>query len=345
MKIAIDISPLSSGHKVRGVGSYVSLLKNNIEKYDKKNNYIFFDKKVPKDADVVHYPYFDPYFPVLPLFKKYKTVVTVHDLIPIKYSDKFPSGIKGKLKWEYNKILLKGVDAVIADSKASKKDVIRLVGVSEEKVQVGYLAADSRYKKIDLSEKEKETFSKKYNLPDKFFLYVGDVTWNKNLPALVRAFKKTPYNLVLAGKALGEKEFDTNNPWNLPRAQMHREMGSGKQFSVLGFISDEDLVSIYNMALCLVMPSLDEGFGLPVLEAMQSGCPVITSLEGSLPEVGGDAVEYVDANSELSIASSLKKVYEDKELRLKLSEKGLIQAKKFDIESSMKSIISAYERI
>lgn len=343
MKVAIDISPLSSGHKVRGVGSYVNLIKNNIEKYDKENTYIFFEGKVPSDIDVVHYPYFDPFFSMLPFKNKVKTVVTVHDLTPIKFKKHFPAGIKGSLKWKYNKMLLKKADLIIVDSQASKKDVIEIAGVKEKKVKVVYLASNPIYKKLAADIYQSE-MKKKYGFPEEFMIYVGDVTWNKNLPRIIEASKKAGINLLLIGKALAETNFDKNNPWNRDRVRVNEMIKNEKKIKVLGFIPDEELLGIYNLAKALLMPSLYEGFGLPVLEAMNCGCPVITSREGSLPEVGGEAVYYVDAKSVDSIIGGINKLSKDEKLRKELSQKGLAQAKIFSIEKTIKATVSAFHQ-
>lgn len=340
MNIAIDVSPLKTGHKVRGVGSYVQLIKNNIEKFDNKNKYTFFEDKAPDNVDLIHYPYFDPFFPVLPFRKKIKTAVTVHDLTPIKFKERFPSGIRGGLNWQYNKMLLKKVDTVIVDSECSKKDVEELAGVDSRKVKVVYLASDPVYKKLK-TDSFKGEIKKKLGLPDNFFLYVGDVTWNKNLPRIVEAALSADINLVLVGKAIPETNYDKNNSWNLDKKTVNSLIDKNKKIMALGFVSNEDLVKIYNLADSLLMPSLYEGFGLPVLEAMSCGCPVITSREGSLPEVGGEAVYYTDAYSTDSIKKAILKVQTDKELRADLSKKGLEQAKKFSIEKMMKDTINA----
>ncbi len=342
MKIGIDISPLFSGHKVRGVGSYVSLLKENIEKFDPKNSYTFFKGKAPEELDVVHYPYFDPFFPVMPFQKRTKTVVTVHDLIPIKFKKYFPSGIKGALRWQYNKRLLKSADRIIVDSVASKNDVIDLVGVKKELIDVVYLGVDSIYKKMSVSENDRSLISGKYDLPKNFFLYVGDVTWNKNLPRIIESAKKADVHLLLVGKALVGKNFERDNPWNRDKVKVVDLIERDTKISALGFVSDEDLLTLYNLAEGLLMPSLYEGFGLPVLEAMSTGCPVITSRLGSLPEVGGDAVLYTDAESIDSIAQEIDNLYLNKKLQNELSEKGLERARKFSVERMMKNIARCY---
>ena len=102
MKVAIDISPLKSGHKVRGVGFYIEYLKRALLKYFPENEFTFFtqEKDLKKNVELVHYPYFDPFFLTLPVIKRYKRVVAVHDLTPLLYPQHFPAGIKGKLRWK-----------------------------------------------------------------------------------------------------------------------------------------------------------------------------------------------------------------------------------------------------
>jgi len=342
MNIAIDISPLSSGHRIRGVGSYVSLLKENIQKYDKNNRYIFFTGELPENADLVHYPYFDPFFPTLPSRKKIKTIVTVHDLIPIMFKKHFPAGFKGGLRWQYNKILLKKQNRIIVNSEATKKDLVKIVGVDRDKIDTVYLAVDPIYKKINLSKSERDKLSSKYNLPDKFMVYVGDVTWNKNLPRIIEAVKKTEINLLLIGKAIADDNFDRVNPWNKDRTRVGEMIHGVSRIKALGFLPDDDLSKIYNMADALLMPSLYEGFGLPILEAMSTGCPVITSREGSIEEVGGDAVLYVDAYSVDSIHEGILRFNTDDDLKQSFSEKGLVRAEKFNLERFITGTISSY---
>ena len=148
MKIAIDISPLKTGHKVRGVGFYLEHLKNALLKYFPQNEYVFFEsgEKLPDDIGLVHFPYFEPFFLALPLYKKFKTVVTVHDLTPIVFPQAFPRGIKGELKWQMQKYALRQADAIITDSESSKNDIIKYVGAELNKINVVYLAAGEEFK-------------------------------------------------------------------------------------------------------------------------------------------------------------------------------------------------------
>src|SRR5476649_408434 len=138
MKIAIDVSPLQSGHKVRGVGFYLSYLKKALLEYYPENEYLFFQQgdAVSNSVDLVHYPYFDPFFITLPFIKRHKTIVTVHDLTPLVFPQYFPVGFKGNLRWQAQRFNLRKVDGILTDSKTSKKDIERIVGVSSENVSV-----------------------------------------------------------------------------------------------------------------------------------------------------------------------------------------------------------------
>lgn len=350
MNIAVDISPINnsneSNHKVRGVGKYITLLSDNLEKYDKKNSYSFFSRGqiLNKKIDVIHYPYFEPFFLSLPIFKKTKTVVTVHDLTPLVFAEDFPKGVKGFLKWQIQKMALKNTDALITDSHASKKDIIKIVGVLPHKVSVVYLSAGEEFKIINNSELIIQNLRKKYNLPKHFGLYVGDATPNKNLPRIIEAIKKVKTPLVMVGRAL-VSDFDSKNPWNKDLASVSLQTENNPLFVKTGFVPTNDLAALYNMAEFLVMPSLYEGFGLPVLEAMACGCSVITSKEGSLEEVAGDGAFYVDPYSVESIAEGIEKVFNDKKLQEELSEKGLENVKKFSLKKTIQDTSAVYESL
>ena len=346
MKIAIDVSPLQTGHKVRGVGFYLEHLKNALVKYYPENEYVFFERgeKLPGDIDLVHFPYFEPFFLALPLYKKFKTVVTVHDLTPILFPEAFPRGIKGEIKWQMQKYALKRADAVITDSESSKKDIAKLVGVKAQKVKVVYLAAGEQFKKLEIGNWKLE-IKKRYGLPDHFLLYVGDVTWNKNLPRLIDAAKSLKIPLVMIGKSLVSDDYDHNNPWNADLNKINELVRGDENIIRLGFVSAEDLIAVYNLATVFALPSLYEGFGLPILEAMACGCPVVTSKEGSLEEVAGNAAFFVDAYDVESIAAGIKKVFGDENLQKELSEKGLEQVKKFSWKKTAEETINAYKGV
>src|SRR3989344_1147719 len=351
MKIAVDVSPLSKSynllHKVRGTGFYIENLKRSLLSYFPENEHIFFvrGENIPKDVDLVHYPYFEPFFLTLPLKKRFKTVVTVHDLIPFVFPEHFPSGIKGKIKWEIQKRILTNTDAVITDSDSSKKDIIKFTGINENKIHVIYLAAGEEFREVESGELKVENLRKKYNLPEKFVLYVGDVTWNKNLPRLIKVVKKINVPFVMVGRALTQKDVDVSNLWNKDLVEVQKLCQDDKNIFLPGFVPTEELVTIYNLATVFIMPSLYEGFGLPILEAMQSGCPVITSKEGSIPEVAGDAAYFVDCYNVDDIAEGISMVFSNEKVRKELSKKGIENAKKFSWRETVQKTHKIYERV
>src|SRR3989344_1293715 len=350
MKVAIDVSPLQTCHKVRGVGFYLEHLKSSLVNYFPENEYIFFNTgdKLPNKVDLVHFPYFEPFFLALPLYKRYKTVVTVHDLTPIVFPNLFPRGFKGQLKWQMQRFSLKQANAIITDSKNSKGDILKYVGAKENKVNVVYLAAGEEFRVLE-GGKWKMEVRKKYNLPEKFVLYVGDVTPNKNLPRLLNAIKAANIPLVLVGKAF-VSEFDKTNLWNRDLVRVHQQIDEFKTensnlITVLGFVTQEDLVSLYNTATVSILPSFYEGFGLPVLEAQACGSPVITTKEASLLEVGGNSVYYIDPFNYEKMAEGIKEVFEDEKLQKEFQEKGLENVKRFSWKKTAQETIDVYKSV
>lgn len=332
-------------HRVRGSGFYIENLKKSLLEYDKKNNYFFplEGEELPKNLDLIHYPYFEPFFITLPIIKKTKSIVTIHDLTPLVFPEFFPKGLYGSVKWQIQKRLLKNMDSIITDSLSSKRDILKYTGLNEAKVSSVYLSASDHFRKINLKGSDIERLKKKYNLPEKFAMYVGDVTWNKNLPRLVSAIKEINITLLMVGSALAQKNYDRSNPWNQDLLKVEQLSKGDKRIIVLGFVDKNDLVALYNLATVFVMPSLYEGFGLPVLEAMSCGCPVITSKGGSLREVGGDGVYYVDPYDVNDIANGIGKVYFNNSLAAELSKKGLSQSKKFSLKNFALDTVKVYE--
>lgn len=345
MKIAIDVSPLESGHAIRGVGFYLANLQKSLQQYFPENEYIFFreGEKIADDIDLVHYPFFDPFSLTIPFVKKHKTIVTVHDLIPIIFPEHFPAGIKGNIRWQMQKYNLRKIDGIIVNSQATKIDLLKIVGVQEEKIGLTYLAAGEAFKEIKDARLRNEII-KKYNLPEKFALYVGDATWNKNVPMLLEAIEKVDVPLVIAGKALAEENIDTTNVWNNSLVASQQLISQNKKILNLGFVPTEDLVQLYNIATVFVFPSLYEGFGLPVVEAMQSGCPVITTKGGSLEEIGGEGVYYVE-NNVADLATAITTVMSSESLQNSLTKKGLEQARKYTWQKTASQTVAFYQKI
>jgi len=365
MKIAINISPLKSAHKYRGIGFYTKNLIEALKKYKPENEYIFFTRtaNLPENADLVHYPYFDVFNWTLPLFKKKPTVVTIHDLTPLVFPDNFPRGIKGEIKWRLQKFSLKNASAIITDSENSKKDIIKFAGFLKEKVHVISLSAAKEFRKLEIGNcpvkrdpalREKLEITQKYQLPDVFVLYVGDINWNKNILGLIKAFSTIQLSnhlaikLVLVGKAFKNKELKETQEID----ELINQLGIKDSVLKLGFVSNQDLTAIYNLASVYCQPSFYEGFGLPCLEAMACGTPVIAANIAALKEVCGEAAIYVDPHNADEIASGILKVIKSGGLpagkagsnHQALIEKGLKQAKKFSWKKVAKETVEVYKR-
>ncbi len=346
MKVVIDVSPLKSSHQYRGIGAYTKRLVEALQAHKRADfeTILIEEGESPPDCDLIHYPYFDLFFKTLPLVRKKKTIVTIHDTTPLVFPEHYPPGIRGKLKFQAQKLTLKTVSAVITDSKNSKKDIAKHLGFPKNKIFVVPLAASEIFQPIEENEKL-EKIRKKYDLPRRFILYVGDVNYNKNVLGLVKACKKIKTPVVIVGKQAAQKNFDKAHVENQPLAQLIKLYGKDPEVIRVGFVPDEDLVSLYNLASVYCQPSFYEGFGMPVLEAMASGTPVVTSKKASLPKIAGQAAILVDPYDINDIANGLTIALEDENLREKLIQKGLKQAKKFSWEKTADETYKVYQRV
>jgi len=348
MKVGLDISPLTTSHQVRGIGFYTQRLRDSLLKLaEKKKDFklIEIDTDSKQKVDIIHYPYFSPFFRTLPLIKFTKTIVTVHDLIPLKFPDQFPPGRKGKWKWFWQRLSLKTARAIITDSHASKKDIIKFAGIKPKKIFTIYLAADSEFQVIG-NRNHLDRLRKRYNLPKKFVLYVGDLNWNKNVMMLARVCSQLKYPLVVIGKQSLTTDYDKEHIENQEVVKFQKYAQQyHKHILRLGFVPTEDLAGIYNLAICYAQPSIAEGFGLPVLEAMASGCPVITSKKTSLSEIAGQAALLINPKEEKDLIESLKILWEKPGARKSYITLGLDQAKRFSWEKTAKKTYEVYKRV
>jgi len=346
MKVAIDVSPLKTGHRFRGIGAYTKHLVKALQLIEVADfeAVLVEEGKIPRDCDLIHYPYFDLFFRTLPLVKKRKTVVTIHDTTPLVFPEHYPPGIKGKLKFGAQKLALRTVSGVITDSKNSKKDTTRYLDYPKEKIFVVYLAAADIFKPIT-NHRSLVTVKQKYHLPNQFVLYVGDVNYNKNILGLVKACKSIKLPLVIVGKQAVQKKFDRKNIENQPLVQLIKLYGKDKDVIRVGFVPDKDLVALYNLATVYCQPSFYEGFGLPILEAMACGTPVVTSKKASLPEIAGKAAVFIDPYDINDISNGIIVAIDDEDLREDLIARGLKQAKKFSWEKVANETYKVYQEI
>jgi glycosyltransferase involved in cell wall biosynthesis len=343
MKIAIDISSTKSDHKFRGIGFYTQNLVEQLKKLQDKNfQLITFSKQKPT-VDLYHFPAFSPFFFSLAFNLINQSVITIHDLIPLQFPKYFSAGVKGNLRWQIQKRFLKKAKKIITDSQASKKAITEIANIPQKKIEVVYLGANPVFKPLS-NNKRLQQIGQKFNLPKKFVLYVGDLNWNKNVNLLAQACIELKLSLVVVGKQAINQNIDTQHPWNQELAKFQKLAQENKEIiKCLGFVSDEELNAIFNLASCLVCPSLAEGFGLPVLEAMQAGCPVICSNSSSLPEVGGEAVLYFDPRSKTELKKQLEKIWENPKMSDDLRKKGIEQAKKFSWQKTAQQTLEIYK--
>lgn len=341
MHIAIDTSLLSSGHQDRGSGVYVKELVEALKTYEPEHTYQLITEKETdcQHADVIHYPYFDPFFLTLPLVKRKPTVVTVHDLIPLVFPKQFPAGIRGSIKWQIQKASLRGAARVITDSDASKQDIQKIAGLSGERIDTIYLAPSSVYQPV-ADTKVLTALRKKYHLPKNFILYVGDVNWNKNIPGLLCACAKSAASLVCVGRAFLNDALPEMKEINRMLQKLHLK----DRVLKLGYVPEEELAGLYSMADCLIQPSFYEGFGLPVLEAFACGCPVVAADNSSLSEIAGPAIR-VSANNPQDIADGIGSILAlSLTERKALAEKGNDWVRQFSWERVAHETVAAYER-
>jgi glycosyltransferase involved in cell wall biosynthesis len=321
MKIAVDSGPLTSGHKIRGVGMYTGELLKALGPSVEAVN---FAKANLSKYDIIHYTSFDPFFKSFKLIPGVKTIVTIHDLTPLIYPNHYPPGLKGKIRFLAQRLMINRVAAIITDTENSKKDISRLMGVNPDKIHVVYLAPKEIFRKISDQNALKKV-KEKYHLPDKFVLYVGDVNYNKNVANLIEACKIAGLTLVVCGRQaldiedLGNDLRSLKGPrdwirylFGKPHPQLAhykdllKAIEENKSVMRLGFVSDADLAAIYNLATLYCQPSLYEGFGLPVLEAIASDCSVVCSKTQALSEIAGNAAVYVDPYVPAKIAEGFK---------------------------------------
>jgi len=336
IKVAVDTSSLNKASQYRGIGRYAVGLVESLKKTRQVG--LVFDK-----ADLIHYPFFDFFFLTLPLIKKTKTIVTIHDCIPLIFPEYYPRGIKGSIKLLIQKISLKNVSAVITDSEASKKDIIKFLSVPEKKIFRTYLAADRSYKQSKPSEEEKKKLLNKYHLNKNFMMYAGDINYNKNLDGIIKAFaqSKVDLDLVLIGKAF-------ENPAQSEFKQLFsliKKLKIQNEVKILGYVPDQELAVFYNLAVFYCQPSLYEGFGLQILEAMACGCPVLSSNVSSIPEVAGEAALLVNPNEINQITQGMERLALDQDFRNKLIKLGLAQAEKFSWDKTAQETIKIYEKV
>lgn len=268
---------------------------------------------------------------IAPLFvpKSKKLVVTIHDIAFLTYKKSF-----SKLFYLYYSFLLpynlKRANKIITISEASRKEILRLFPEVEQKIHVIPLGIDNKYRVLKDIQNKKQ------------ILYVGSINERKNLTGVIEAFEMLPkaldYNLVIVGNFFDLFSLSDKMKEVLKRAK------SNKKIIFKEGLNDKALINEYNVSTVLMFPSFYEGFGLPPLEAMACGTPVITSNLSSMPEVCGNAALYVDPYKTEDIKSKIEMLIKNKNLQKKLIQKGLQRVKHFTWEKSAQECVKIFEK-
>lgn len=294
-------------------------------------------------CDVFWSPHYN--IPLLPIRAK-KRIVTLPDTAHLALSDSFRFGLIKRL---YSKIVFKAAtklsDEITTISEFSKKEILYYTQVNEDKVKSIHLGInDTLFRPIQDTHLLTKVFEK-YKLPQNFILFVGNIKPHKNLTTLLDAFllakpKIENCQLVILGKKEG---FITGDRKIFEKISKNPILEEHVHFT--GYVAEEDLPSIYNLASLFVFPSIYEGFGFPPLEAMACGCPVVCSNSASLPEVCGDAVFYVDALNASEMALGIQEALSNDILRKELTAKGFNKAKQYEWKRSSEQFTDCLKNI
>lgn len=279
---------------------------------------------------------------------KVRSVVTIHDLIFERYPGQFnPVDVRiYRYKFRY---ACTHADRVIAISAQTKSDIIELYGIDEKKIDICYQSCNGAFAE-KLNEYRLREIRKQYNLPDRFLLYVGSLIERKNLLNIVKALHVLQHRIDLPLVVIGD-----GGAYKKVVQQFIADKGMSQQVRFLaddetvrnlpGYRSAADFPAIYQMASCMIYPSIYEGFGIPVLEALWSGLPVITSNVSCLPETGGDAAFYVDPFNVEEMANGIAAVSADESLRARMIEKGYRHARLFTREQCAAGVMQVYQQL
>lgn len=344
--------------EMSGIGTYIQHLMGQglydyalgdaelIRKYDREVDVIPFSASIysPKEQllfpnnavknagiSLIHFPHYN-----VPISYRGRFIVTVHDLTHMV----MPEYLGNRFKYYYARNLMgnaiRKAEHVFTDSENSRKDIRRFFKVDDAKISLTYSAVDDdfRVKKLE----EIDYLYKKYGIPHgrKKILYVGNLKLHKNLVTLLRAMKRLGRDdilLILVGKAFKSENLN----------EQEKQLGIERQVIHTGLVRKEELVDLYNLADLFVFPSLYEGFGIPPLEAMACGTPVIAADNSSIPEVVGDAAVLFDGKNPKELAERIHQVLLDKDLQVDLMRKGFFRSQKFSWDQTRMGVKKVLE--
>ncbi|WP_350287505.1 glycosyltransferase family 1 protein [uncultured Croceitalea sp.] len=261
-------------------------------------------------------------------------IVTIHDLIFLSHPHyyNFFDRIIYKLKFQY---AVNSADHIIAISEQTKNDIVQFLNVDESKISVVYQGCNRVYKQT-YTIKEKERTKEKFKLPDEYILNVGTIQERKNALSLVKAIADTDYHLVLVGK---EKAY---------AKKLHQYIAKNNLSNQVFFLKDvgaEELAIIYQNATVFCYPSICEGFGIPIIEALYSNLPVITTKGGCFPEAAGPDSVFINPTNIDSIKAALASLYENPEKRKSMATKGYEYVQRFSDENVADNLLKLYKSI
>lgn len=350
MKVGIDVGALAYSGARYGMGTYTHELLTALEKEAKDSDVQIDRINASKSSlgkyDVVHFTKFRPFFLSLPFTKPggTKFVLTIYDLIPLIYPKHYPPGIRGWLKWQINKFLIrKNIDAIITISETSKKDICRIIGINSSKVHVTYLAAPKIYREIK-DKRSLERIRKEYKLPEKFALSVTDVYYSKNVPNLMKACRDINFPLVIVNKnadAIRKKRTDELSHPEL----RHLNSIDWSGVVTIGEIRTVDLVKIYNLASIYIQASLYEGFGIPLIQAFACGTPAVATNVPTLIEIAEGGALFADPKSAEDISAKVQAVLGDDVLRNQLVATASVIAKSYNWHKTANKTLQIYINI
>jgi len=371
MRIAIDYTPaLRQG---AGIGRYTRGLVAGLAEIDRENQYTLFSagetpsvrdwpanfhlrtSTIPPrwltvgwhrlrlpipvellagDCDLYHSPDF-----ALPPLRRARGLVTIHDLSFLRVPECADPGLRAFLEKAVPAAVLRA-RRILADSENTRKDLIEILRVDPDRISVVTPAVEPRFRREDTVARLDEVRAR-YGLPARFILGLGTLEPRKNFTGLIAAYSQLvretglPHALVIGGKPGWLYE-------DIYRQAQQEDLAGRVLFP--GFAADEDLPALYSLADVFAFPSLYEGFGIPVLEAMACGTPVVTSNNSSLPEAAGSAALMVEATDATELAEAIAKVLNDNELRRRMIAAGYEQASRFTWQRSAQALLEAYER-
>ncbi|KPM31614.1 Mannosyltransferase [Croceitalea dokdonensis DOKDO 023] len=266
--------------------------------------------------------------------KKVASVVTIHDLIFLSHPHyyNFFDRIIYRLKFQH---AVNHADRVIAISEQTKKDIIKYLRTDADKITVIYQGCNEVYQK-EYTTQEKQEVRKKFNLPEKFILNVGTLQERKNALSVVRAIKDTKYHLVLVGQ---EKAYAKKIKKYIRDNHMEH------QVSFIKNISSEELATVYQCATVFCYPSICEGFGIPIIEALYSKLPVITTKNGCFPEAAGPDSIFVDPMDTKEIKTALEDLFSHPVKRAEMAKKGFVYVQRFSDANVAQNLVNLYKNL